>query len=102
MGRSMDSVEREFEEFKRRFVGLGLLCGYDLIEVNPELRARAGEEIVVHIGEDRQPKACLELPKSSDRVGPRLPPVKRVGQRADFFGAWSEAKLPGELADHGL
>src|ERR1700736_3309001 len=98
MCRSIDSIEGEFEEFQRGFVGMGLLRGDDLIEVNSQLTLRAGEEIVVHIGENRKSKARLELPESGDRVGPGLPGGKRAGQRAEVFSAGSEVEFRAKLA----
>ena len=68
MGGSIDATQGQLEEFQGRFVGLGLLRGDDCIEVYAELRARAREQIIVHIRENRQPKATLELAKSVNQM----------------------------------
>jgi hypothetical protein len=61
MGRSVDAAQGILKDFQRWLVGLGLLRSDDGIELNSQLRARAGEECVIDIRNNRQPKAGLEL-----------------------------------------
>src|SRR5579863_3234908 len=57
----LDACESQFENLQRRFVGLCLLSSNDLVEFHFELWPRSREKIVVHVGNNREAIAALEL-----------------------------------------
>jgi hypothetical protein len=73
VGGSLDSTQRQLEQFQRGLVGLSLLSGDDFVKFDSEQRTGAVEEIVVHVGEDGQAEAGLELAERGDSIGPGLP-----------------------------
>ena len=61
-----------------------------------------GEKIVIHIGNDRELIAGLELLEGCYRVGERQPVGEGFGQRTDLGLGRLESQAFAEAAHHGL
>ena len=99
---SVDAVEGQFEELQGWLIGLALLGGNDIVEIDFESRTRGGEKVVVDIGENGEAEARFKLEERGHSIGPRLPGRKRLGERAGFFGRGSESETGAEATDDRL
>src|SRR4029077_1493200 len=92
----------QFEHLKRRFVRLGLLRGDYEVERILQAACCGGEEIVVHVGNDRKLVALLELVESGDRVREGQPVGERFGKRTYLGLSWIESQMLADPADYRL
>ena len=81
-----------------------LACCAVITEVERNLQAArgGGEEIVVHVGNDRKLVALFELAEGRDRVREGQPVGERFGKRTYLGLSWIESQMLAEPADYGL
>ena len=85
--RRSDQLARGLEVRMSRLVGPHLLRGDDDVEIDGEMLARRGEQVVVDVRQDAEPAAGGD--EAFERwvgVGERLPRRKAVGEEAGAFG----------------
>ena len=96
--RQPDALEGDLEVVRVRFVAAGHLGGHDPIEVGLEARSRAGEQVVVAVGDDPQPESLPEPPQRLDRIGEGGPLPDRIGERRHVGKIRRDGVVGGDLA----
>src|SRR5580698_11222783 len=75
---------------------------YDLVKLHSKLRLGGREEIIIHVGNNRQSKAPVKVAKRGHGIRPRLPFFQGLRQRPDFLVCRHESEFFSELPHHGL
>jgi len=86
--------QRPEEVFRGRLVRADLSGCDDPVELDAERSRRAGEQVVVDVGDDRETVPRLQRAKRVPRVRERRPLRKRRGQNAALRIVRSEAEPP--------
>ena len=95
-----EALERQLEVARIGLVAAGLLGRYDFVELDSQAARREGEQVVIHVGDHRQPIARREDAQGGHGVVEGSPAGDRLRERGSLLGAGREPQLAPELVHH--